>query len=128
MKPGRLYRSTRSETIWSDADEDAFVTLAPAHLHRALLLSLWTGRCQGDLLRMPWGNYDGSHIRLKQQKAGIRVVISVGATLKIAEIAMLTGHTLRNVGVILDAHYPRRDDGLVESAICKRGTRLRNPN
>ena len=26
-KPGRLYRSTRSETIWSDADEDAFATL-----------------------------------------------------------------------------------------------------
>ena len=65
-KPGRLYRSTRSEAIWSDADEDAFATLAPVHIHLALLLALWTGRRQGDLLRLPRGNYDGSHIRLKQ--------------------------------------------------------------
>ena len=109
MKPDRLYRSTGSETIWSDADEDAFATLAPAHIHFALLLALWTGRRQGDLLRLPRGNYDGSHIRLSIKKTGIRVVISVGATFKTVEIAMLTGHTLRNVGVILDAHYPRRE-------------------
>jgi len=37
-----------------------------------------------------------------------------------AEIATITGHSLRDVGAILDAHYLRRDDGLATSAIRKR--------
>ena len=142
------------------------------------------------MLRLPWGNYDGSHIRLKQQKTGIRVVIPVGAPLKTAldaakrkaitvlttetgtawtssgfqaswrkacaksgvvgvtfhdlrgtavtrlalagcseaEIATLTGHSLRDVGAILDAHYLKRDGDLAESAIRKLETRARTPN
>lgn len=190
-RPGRLYRSTRSETIWSDADEAAFYAKAPAHLHLALALALWTGQRQGDLLRLTWTAYDGQHIRLKQRKTGARVVIPVGAPLKLAldvakrqlaaiedgkprpltllatetgtswtesgfraswrkacakagvvgvtfhdlrgtavtrlalagcseaEIATLTGHSLRDVGAILDSHYLKRDGGLAESAIRK---------
>jgi integrase len=37
-----------------------------------------------------------------------------------AEIATITGHSLRDVGAILDAHYLKRDDGLAVSAIRKR--------
>jgi integrase len=37
-----------------------------------------------------------------------------------AEIATITGHSLREVGAILDAHYLRRDSGLAVSAIQKR--------
>lgn len=190
-RPGRLYRSTRSETIWSDADEAAFYAKAPAHLHLALALALWTGQRQGDLLRLTWTAYDGQHIRLKQRKTGARVVIPAGAPLKLAldaakrqlaaieegkprpltllatetgtswtesgfraswrkacakagvvgvtfhdlrgtavtrlalagcseaEIATLTGHSLRDVGAILDSHYLKRDGGLAESAIRK---------
>jgi integrase len=36
-----------------------------------------------------------------------------------AEIASITGHSLRDVGVILDAHYLHRDQRLAESAIRK---------
>jgi integrase len=61
-----------------------FLERAPAHLHLALMLALWTGQRQGDLLRLPWSAYDGTHIRLRQPKGGVRVQIRVGAPLKAA--------------------------------------------
>jgi hypothetical protein len=45
---------------------------------------LWTGQRQGDLLRLPWSAYDGTHIRLRQSKTGRRVEIKAGAPLKAA--------------------------------------------
>jgi integrase len=81
---GRLYRGSRVDKIWTADDEAAFLRSAPAHLHLPLLLALWTGQRQGDLLRLPWSAYDGTHIRLKQSKTGARVVIRVGAPLKAA--------------------------------------------
>jgi integrase len=183
---GRLYRGSRVDKIWTADDEAAFIKSAPAHLHLPLLLALWTGQRQGDLLRLPWSGYDGTHIRLRQGKTGARVSIPVGAPLKAAldaatkhgpliltnsyrrpwtshgfqtswhiavtkagivgvtfhdlrgtavtrlaivgctapEIASLTGHSLRDVNAILDAHYLHRDPALAESAIRKleRGT------
>lgn len=195
---GRVYRSTRSENIWTEADEAAFLAKAPAHLHLALLLALWTGQRQGDLLRLTWAAYDGTHVRLKQRKTGVRVVIPVGGPLKVAldaaktkraaepdkpapltilatenrtswtesgfraswrkacakagvvgvtfhdlrgtavtrlaiagcteaEIATITGHSLKDVGAILDAHYLKRDGGLAESAIRKLETHTKLP-
>src|SRR5262249_6277602 len=149
------------------------------HLHLPLLLALWTGQRQGDLLRLPWSAYDGTHIRLRQSKGGRPVVIKVGAPLKAAldrtakrstiilttsdgkpwtpdgfraswgkacrragivgvtfhdlrgtsvtrlaiagcteaEIATITGHSLRSVRAILDTHYLARDPALGDSAI-----------
>jgi integrase len=184
---GRLYRGSRAEMIWTAEDEAAFLTRAPAHLHLPLLLALWTGQRQGDLLRLPWSAYDGTHIKLRQGKTGARVVIKVGAPLKAAldaspkrstiiltnsdnkpwtsdgfraswgkackaagvvgvtfndlrgtavtrlalvgateaEIATITGHSLRGVRAILDTHYLSRDPKLGDSAITKleRGTK-----
>jgi integrase len=81
---GRLYRGSRRESIWTPADEAAFLERAPKHLHLPLLLALWTGQRQGDLLRLPWSAYDGTHFRLRQSKTGKRVVIKVGLPLKAA--------------------------------------------
>src|SRR6516162_758985 len=81
---GRVYHGTRVDFVWSVEDEAAFLEHAPAHFHLPLLLALWTGQRQGDLLRLPWSAYDGTHIRLKQSKTGERVVIPVGAPLKAA--------------------------------------------
>ena len=187
---GRLYRGGgRAEKIWTPADETAFLAGAPPHLHLPLLLALWTGQRQGDLLRLPWSAYDGTNIRLRQSKTGARVSIPVGAPLKAAldaaakvkrgpiilnstedrpwtsdgfraswrkacqrvgitgvtfhdlrgtavtrlaisgcteaEIATITGHSLRGVRAILDTHYLNRDPALAESAIRKleRGTK-----
>ena len=79
---GRLYRASRNEKIWTADDEANFLKHAPAHLHLPLLLALWTGQRQGDLLRLPWSAYDGTHIRLQQSKTRKRVVIPVGGPLK----------------------------------------------
>jgi integrase len=81
---GRLYRGSRRENIWTAADEATFLERAPTHLRLPLLLALWSGQRQGDLLRLPWSVYDGTHIRLRQSKTGARVVIPVGAPLKAA--------------------------------------------
>jgi integrase len=187
---GRLYRGSRAEKIWTDADEAAFLERAPAHLHLPLLLALWTGQRQGDLMRLPWSAYDGKHIRLRQSKGGARVVIRIGAPLKAAldvaqkrstimlvnsdgkpwsqdgfraswrkacakagvvgvtfhdlrgtavtrlaiagcteaEIATITGHSLRSVRAILDTHYLARDPALGESAITKLEKRTNAPD
>jgi integrase len=185
---GRVYSGTRVDKIWSADDEAAFLRSAPAHLHLPLLLALWTGQRQGDLLALPWSAYDGTHIRLRQSKTGRAVTIPVGAPLKVAldaatgdgplinwrtrpiltntlarpwnshafqvawanatrqagiigrtfhdlrgtavtrlavagcteaQIASITGHSLRDVCSILDSNYLHRDPALSESAIRK---------
>ena len=79
---GQLYRGNRVDKIWTDDDEAAFLRTAPAILRLPLLLALWTGQRQGDLLRLTWSAYDGTHIRLRQSKTGAAVRIKVGAPLK----------------------------------------------
>lgn len=67
-RAGRLYRAIRQASVWSDADEAAFYEKAPAHLHLALTLALWTGQRQGDLLKLTWDVCEGEVIRLRQGK------------------------------------------------------------
>ena len=186
---GRIYSGSRAENIWSAEQEATFLKSAPAHLHLPLMLALWTGQRQGDLLRLPWSAYDGIRIRLRQSKTGSRVVVPIGAPLKVAldaaekrstiilttidgtpwtaagfraswrkacakvgikgvtfndlrgtavtrlalaecteaEIATITGHSLRDVRSILDAHYLHRDPALAESAIRKLERRTNSP-
>jgi integrase len=45
-----------------------------------------------------------------------------------AEIATITGHALRDVRSILDAHYLHRDPALGESAIRKLEKGTKSPN
>src|SRR5262249_44156578 len=78
------YHGTRVDFVWSVDDEAAFLEHAPPQLHLPLLLALWTGQRQGDLLRLPWSAYDGATVRLRQSKTGARVKIPVGAPLKAA--------------------------------------------
>jgi integrase len=79
---GRIYRSDRSEIVWTEADIGRFMAVAPDHLKVALLMGLWTGQRIGDLRTVTWSAYDGEFIRLKQSKTGRRVAIRVGAPLK----------------------------------------------
>jgi len=186
----RLYQSARVDKLWTFDDEEAFLRSAPAHLHLPLLLALWTGQRQGDLLRLTWSAYDGSVIKLRPRKTisrkrprGKPITVPVGAPLKAAldeaakvkaspiilvstdnkpwteagfrasfnkarlaagivgvtfndlrgtaitrlaltgatepEIATITGHSLKDVCAILDAHYLNRDPELAWNAIRK---------
>lgn len=189
-KGGRLYRGSRADKVWTSNDEERFLVHAPKHLHLALLLALWTGQRQGDLLRFNWTQYDGHVIRLQQGKTGARVTIPVGRPLKealdaiggksgrilinseglpwtadgfrsswrkacaaagivgvtfndlrgtavtrlalagctVPQIATITGHSLRDVGAILDSNYLNRDPAMAEDAIRKLEGRTKTPN
>ena len=78
---GRVYRASRSDRVWTFGDETALLAAAPKHLHAALMLALWTGQRQGDLLRLRWKDYDGEVIRLRQGKTGLAVTIPVSEVL-----------------------------------------------
>lgn len=79
---GRLYTADRAEKIWEPDDIAAMMATASRPLCMALMMALWTGQREGDLLRVPWSAYDGTRIKLRQGKTGARVNIPVGAPLK----------------------------------------------
>jgi integrase len=183
---GRLYETDRTEIIWIAEHIKKFCAVASPELQFALLLALWTGQRQGDLIRLTWVQYDGAKIRLRQRKGKKkRVAIPIGAPLKAAldgwrpekaegpilrntfgkpwtadgfktswgkafdraglgdedlhfhdlrgtavtrlalagctvpEIASITGHSLRDVEAILEAHYLGGQVELAEQAIVK---------
>jgi integrase len=183
---GRLYAAA-TDKVWTEANVVSFLAVAGAELRLALILALWTGQRQGDLLRLPWSAYDGTKLRLQQGKTGRRVVIPAGEPLRLAldgadrrspliltntlgrpwtadgfrtswgkatakagirgltfhdlrgsavvrlaladatvpQIATFTGHSLKDVEAILDAHYLGRDVRLAEIAVTKLETRTK---
>jgi integrase len=178
---GRLYSGNRRDKIWSEENIASLLSIAPKEIQLALMLAIWTGQRQGDLLRLPWSAFDGTHIRFQQSKTGRRIVMPVGAPLKalldlterrgpvvltntmgrpwtadgfrsswgklsdragigdltfhdlrgtavvrlaiagatVPQIATFTGHSLKDVEAILDAHYLGRDVQLAEAAVLK---------
>jgi hypothetical protein len=66
------------------------------------VLALWSGQRQGDLLRLPWSSYDGSHVRFRQSKTGRRVTMPAGMPLK-----ALLDDTERRSPLILTNSYDR---------------------
>jgi integrase len=81
---GRLYSGGRADHVWSDDDIARFNAVASPELTLALLMALWTGQRQGDLLRLTWTAFDGKRIRLRQSKTGRSVVVPVGTPLRLA--------------------------------------------
>lgn len=81
-RPGKVYRADRADKQWTADHEAAFLAVASPEMRLAFMLAIHTGQRQGDLLRLPWGAYDGNHIRLKQGKTGKRVKIPVPAPLR----------------------------------------------
>jgi integrase len=180
-KGGRLYAADRTDKVWGEPEIAALLSVASPEIKLALVLALWTGQRQGDLLRLAWSSYDGAYIRLRQSKTGRRIAMPAGAPLKalldlterrgplilvnslgrpwtsdgfrtswsktcasagiggltfhdlrgtavvrlaiagatVPQIATFTGHSLRDVEAILDAHYLGRDIQLAEAAVLK---------
>jgi len=183
---GRLYEADRAEKIWTEEDVAKMLALHRPEISAALLLALWTGQRQGDLLRAAWPNYDGRTLRVRQGKTKARVAIPLAAPIRTmldamrenvatkeavtiltntrgkpwtsdgfrtswgkacekagivgltfhdlrgtavtrlalsgcstAQIASITGHSLKDVEQILDAHYLGGKIELAEQAILK---------
>lgn len=178
---GRLYEADRAEKIWTEDDVRRMLALHKPEISAALLLALWTGQRQGDLLKAAWTNYDGQALRVRQGKTGARVAIPIAASVRTmldamprrattiltgvrgrpwtsdgfrtewgkacklagikgltfhdlrgtavtrlalsgcstAQIASITGHSLKDVESILDAHYLGGKIELAEQAILK---------
>ena len=81
-RPGRVWSGSRAEKVWTNADEARFLEVASPQMALALMLGLWTGQRQGDLLRLTWKAYDGQFIRLRQSKTDVHVTVPVGKPLK----------------------------------------------
>jgi integrase len=60
---------------WTRAEADAAVRGLPEHLRRVVVLARFTGQRCGDLCAMTWSAYDGTTLRLPQQKTGAALVI-----------------------------------------------------
>ncbi|WP_411196529.1 tyrosine-type recombinase/integrase [Rhizobium sp.] len=178
---GRLYEADRAEKIWTEDDVRKMLALHKPDISAALLLALWTGQRQGDLLKAAWTNYDGAALRVRQGKTGARVAVPIAAAVRTmleampkkaitiltntrgkpwtsdgfrtswgkacekagitgltfhdlrgtavtrlalsgcstAQIASITGHSLKDVESILDAHYLGGKIELAEQAILK---------
>jgi integrase len=67
-KGGRLYSPDRTDKVWGESEIATMLSVASEDIKLALVLALWTGQRQGDLLRLPWSSYDGSHLRFRQSK------------------------------------------------------------
>lgn len=80
---GRLYNGSRADIIWTDDQISTVKQKCPDRVKQALMLALWTGQRQGDLLALKWSAYDGTHIRLMQSKTRKRVAILVYSELKV---------------------------------------------
>jgi len=82
-KGGRLYEADRAEKIWTAPDILRFKAAASPELWHALMMALWTGQREGDLLRLSWKAYDGACLRLRQGKSREYVTIPVGEPLRL---------------------------------------------
>ena len=113
---GRLYESDRSEIVWTAEDIRAFCGVASVELQAALLLALWTGQRQGDLLRLTWKDYDDTSIRMRQSKGRgskgrRRVTIPVGPPLKVALDAALKENRSAVTILVNSLGRPWTEDG-----------------
>lgn len=80
--------STGEYATWpADLVERAITPgVLPEWARRAIVLGLNTGQREGDCIRMTWADYDGSAIRVVQEKTGAKLWIPCHATLR-AELA-----------------------------------------
>lgn len=80
-------RGIKTEAIghwpaWTPAQAAIAMKELPEHLRRVVVLGLYTGQRRTDLIRMGWSAYDGTTIRLVQQKTGRPLILPVHPTLK----------------------------------------------
>ncbi|RAU21103.1 integrase [Paramagnetospirillum kuznetsovii] len=78
IKPMELSEHRR----WTDAEIAFAMKTLPEAMSRAIVLALWTGQREGDCIAMRWSDYDGTGIKIVQQKTGEKLYIPCPAALK----------------------------------------------
>lgn len=78
----RLYSGSRRESVWTPDMIDLFREKAGPHVLLPFEIAIQTGQRQGDILALAWKDYDGTYLRFRQSKTGVRLKVMVGATLK----------------------------------------------
>lgn len=94
----KISDNSRRDIIWTPEQIAQFRSRAPEHMVRAMMLAVWTGQRQGDLLRLLWSAYDGESISLKQGKTGawVRVLVSRELREYLAGTRKTSTHILTN--------------------------------
>lgn len=67
---------------WTEADAHKAAAVLEEPLRRVIILGMYTGQRRADLCAMKWSSYDGTAIRLTQQKTGVSLVLPVHPALK----------------------------------------------
>ena len=125
-KGGRLYTADRADKVWR----------RPRYRRSRVSIAgdeagdgdgLWTGQRQGDLLRLPWSAYDGSHIRLRQSKTGRRVVMPAGQPLRTLMARTEPPTSFWLTGRSARTHGPDDDSGVNRGPRTGSGRRGRRP-
>jgi len=66
---GKVYRGSRVDNVFTHEDVEAIRQKAPPHISLAMMMGLYTGQRQGDLLRLQWNAYDGKNLTVLQSKS-----------------------------------------------------------
>jgi integrase len=107
-KGGRLYVADRADKFWGEREIAALLAVASPEIKLALVLALWTGQRQGDLLRLPWSADDGADLRFRQSKTGRRMTVPARMPLR----ALLEGTERRSPLILTNSHRrPWTSDG-----------------
>ena len=69
----RAHRSDRSEIVWNGEDIDNFIGTASPELTLALMIALFTGLRQGDILRLPGRRTTGASSQPRSQRPAGKV-------------------------------------------------------
>lgn len=78
----KVYNGSRKDIIWTDLDIEKLKSAGNEKITQALILGLWTGQRQGDLLKLRWNAYDGHTLSVEQSKTKTYVRVKVSTELK----------------------------------------------
>jgi len=110
---GRLHKADKSDHIWTPQEVEAFAREASKELVEAVLLGLYTGLRQADLVRLAWNHEVDGAFDLRTKKRNREAVVPITA-----ECRALLNRIAKRGPIILTTHRggrPWTQDGLRSS-------------
>lgn len=115
----KLSRGAAREAVWTDAQVEEVLAVAAPHVALGLRLLLYTAQRPSDVVRMPWSQYDGRGITVRQLKTGALIYVPAHRHLKAALDAERRRGPLICVRASGRAWKPRRLTEAVKDAMAK---------